>query len=129
MKKIVIILCTASILSSCALFKSSKSSQLPISGKFMVKMDSSASYNKEISAMPVSASFAEATPFINNTVIAKGLPLFGVYKNNGFSCTIIWTTITFSDGTTTNNTNGVAHSSCMSRAPLKEGDLIEASWN
>ncbi|TXI91538.1 MAG: hypothetical protein E6Q33_10040 [Neisseriales bacterium] len=129
MKKTITTILLLPLLSSCALLSSSKSNQLPISGKFMVKMDSSASYNKEITALPISASFADATPFINNTIISKGLPLFGVYKNNGFSCTIIWTTITFSDGTTTNNTNGVAHSSCMAQAPIKEGDLIEATWN
>ena len=129
MKKVIISLFVLSLLSSCAIFNSSKSNELPISGKFMVKMDSNASYNKEISALPVSASFADATPFINNTIISKGLPLFGMYKNNGFSCTIVWTTITFSDGTTTNNTKGVAHSNCMTQAPIKEGDLIEANWN
>lgn len=123
-----LLLLVTTIISACAMFKKD-SKQLPINGSFKVKLDTGVAYNKEITSFPVSAQFVDDTPFINNTIINKGLPLFGLYTNNGFSCSILWTTITFSDGTTLNNAKGVAKSSCQSRIPIKDSDMVTAKWN
>jgi len=127
-KSLLIIISASASLSACAMFTKTPK-PLGISGSFNLQMDTSAAYNKEITSFPVSGHIVEQTPFINNTFLAPGLPLFGIYKNTGYSCSIIWTTLTFSDGSTMNNSNGVAKSSCYPHTPITESSIIKVTWN
>lgn len=116
------------ILNSCAIL-SSTSKPIGITGSFKIKMRTGARYFKETKQYPVSGNLVEDVPFLNGTFIPAGSGLLGIYKNGGFSCTIVWTTIVPPNNPPLSNAAGVAISNCSTRQIIYESDIITAKWN
>ena len=114
-------------LASCTMF-SSDSKSLAIKGNFSVRMNVTAKHYQSTDQYPVSSKMLNDTPLFNQ-VIPVDSGLIGVYRNNGFSCTILWTGIIPLNSAPITNLNGLATSKCPARGTINESDVISAKWN
>jgi hypothetical protein len=117
-------------LSSCTLFSTTSSKDKPfnISGSFQVQMNIAVKHYQSTDQYPVSGKFVDNVTLYNQ-IIPAGSGLIGLYRNNGFSCTILWTGIIPLDSAQISNLNGVAISKCPAWGTLSESSVITAKWN
>ncbi len=128
MKRSLVATISLFALAGCSIMQS-EDKPLGIKGNFKVQMRTNAKYFKDAKQYPVSGFLPDNVPFMNQSIIPAGSGILGIYKNSGFTCSIIWTTIVLPNGQTLSNAKGVALSDCYTGATINAADTINAYWN